>query len=189
MKAHNKASIIIIATTIVVCVIIILCFKRIRQAILGMTTDNYFSIDELCYSKTAKANNIDNTPTATAKANLIALRDNILNPARRQLGSCIYVNSGYRSLQLNSIIAGSATNSQHLYGEAADIDTRSKKKNRELFAIIVGLGNFDQLIWEGQGSWIHVSYKSSGYNRGNILAQNSSGGYIDISNSWQTYIS
>lgn len=187
MKADTKISIIIIATTIVISAIIIVFFQRIKQSILGMITDNYFTLDELTYSKTAKNNSIDNTPSVIAESNLIALRDNILNPARRQLGSCIYVNSGYRSPQLNAIIPGASATSQHCTGEAADIDTRSIKKNKQLFEILVSLGNFDQLIWEGNGAWIHVSYKASGYNRHRILAQTQTG-YTDITSTWQTYI-
>ncbi|MBO5086179.1 MAG: peptidase M15 [Paludibacteraceae bacterium] len=152
-----------------------------------MITDNYFTLDELTYSKAAKKNNIDNTPTSAVKANLMALRENILNPARRQLGSCIYVNSGYRSPQLNAIIPGASATSQHCTGEAADLDTRSLRNNQRLFEILVNLGNFDQLIWEGNGAWIHVSYKASGYNRHRILAQTQTG-YTDITSTWQTYI-
>ena len=187
MKTDTQISIIIIITTIVVLVIIIAFFQRIKQSTLGMITNNYFTFNELTYSKTAEKNNIDNTPTPAAKANLIALRDNILNPARQLLGACIYVNSGYRSPQLNAIIPGASATSQHCAGEAADIDTRSLKKNQRLFEILVSLGNFDQLIWEGNGTWIHVSHKSTGYNRGKILAQTQTG-YIDITNTWQTYI-
>ena len=188
MKIDSKISIIIIATTIIVLVIIIVFFKRIKQSALGMITDNYFTISELCRSTKAKENNIDNTPTPEAEANLVALRDNILNPTRRLLGSCIYINSGYRCPELNALVGGVIT-SQHVTGEAADLDTRSLAKNRRLFEILVGLGNFDQLIWEGQGEWIHVSYKSNGYNRGEILAQNlTKTGYVNIKNSWQTYI-
>ena len=60
MKVDTKISIIIIATTIVILAIIIVFFQRIKQSILGMITDNYFTLDELTYSKTAKTNSIDN---------------------------------------------------------------------------------------------------------------------------------
>lgn len=150
-------------------------------------TGNYFTIEELSKSDTAQRNGIDNTPTPEARQNLQALIDNILNPARRLLGTWIIVNSGYRSPLVNKLVGGAAT-SQHTTGEAADITAGTKKLNRILFAIIANMGNYDQLIWEGDGSWIHVSYKANGNNRGSMLAQTSSGGYVDIKNNWKNYI-
>ena len=135
---------------------------------MGIITSNYFSDKELYISNTAKKNGIDNTPSDEAWKNLYALRDNILNPAREELGSCIYINCAYRCPKVNSLVGGVA-NSQHTTGQAADITTKSIEKNKELFEIIVKQGLFDQLIWEGNGSWIHVSYSNK--KRGQLLAQ------------------
>lgn len=150
-------------------------------------TKNYFSDEELTRSDTARRNNIDNTPSADIWKKLHALRDNILNPIREQYGKPIYVTSGYRCPRVNSLVGG-ATSSQHMVGEAADIDTRSRAENKKIFELIVRQGKFDQLIWEGNGEWIHVSY-STNRHRGQILSQNTSGiGYTNITSNWQKAI-
>lgn len=127
----------------------------------------YFSIDELSHSSTAKRLGIDNTPPPEATAALERLIKNVLDPARAIYGRPIVVNSGYRSPELNKAVRGAA-NSQHVPGEAADITAGSPAENRRLFAIIRQLGDFDQLIDENNFTWIHVSYKPSG-NRRQIL--------------------
>ena len=72
-------------------------------------------------------------------------------------GKPIYVNSGYRSEALNKAVGGSKT-SQHVLGMAADIDTRTREGNIELFDLIAKNLSFDQLIDEKDYSWIHVSF-------------------------------
>ena len=182
---------IIIAASVVASlltlILIIINYKRMKQSIQGATTGNYFSDRELTYSNTAKKNGIDNTPDEATLANLHRLRDNILNPAREKYGKCIYINCGYRSPEINKLVGGVAT-SQHANGNAADIDTRSLKGNRELFKILMEMDNYDQLIWEGQGEWIHVSYDPA-RDRRNVLAQNEDGKtYTNIKNNWETVI-
>lgn len=146
---------------------------------------SYFTIAELSKSATAKANGLDNTPSEAVKKKLQALIDNVLDPAREAYGAPVYVHTGYRSPEVNKLVGG-VSNSQHILGEAADIDTNNLDNNRKLFAIIVEQGNFDQIIWEGGGSWIHVSYRGAA-NRGTIYAQ-VSGGYKNIKSNWRTYI-
>lgn len=123
----------------------------------------YFTIEELIYSDTAKKHNIDNTPNASIKNNLIFLVDNILDKAREHFKKPIHINSGYRCLELNNKIGGSKTSS-HLKGEAADIELGNKtiSENKLLFDWIKDNCNFDQLIWEKRGAWIHVSLKKIG---------------------------
>lgn len=146
---------------------------------------SYFTIEELCRSAKAQELGLDNTPTPQAVANMQALISNVLDPARKQYGNPIYVNSGYRSQAVNAAVGGAST-SQHLSGQAADITTGTVDGNRILFSILANMDNYDQLIWEGNGAWIHVSYKTSG-NRRSMLAQTSTG-YVNIKNNWQTYI-
>lgn len=121
----------------------------------------YFTIEELCRSDTAKRKGIDNTPTQGVVDNLNELITNVLDPVREAWGQPIYVNSGYRCKRLNSdpSIKG-AKNSQHLYGEAADIDTRKgKDMNKRLFEYIRKNVEYDQLINEHDYSWVHVSFR------------------------------
>ena len=117
----------------------------------------YFDLMELTHSDTAIAKKIDNTPTEEVKKNLENLVKYVLDPLREMYGKPIYVNSGYRSEALNKAVGGSKT-SQHVLGMAADIDTRTRKGNEELFDLIAKNLSFDQLIDEKDYSWIHVSF-------------------------------
>ena len=129
----------------------------------------YFTISELIKSDTAIKNRIWNGASREIEDNLIALVGAILDPLRTAYGKPILVNSGYRNKVVNKAIGGVA-NSQHMKGEAADIDTGSKAGNQRLARLIVEKRlPFDQLIDEADYSWIHVSYKRVGDNRGQIL--------------------
>jgi len=138
-----------------------------------MKLTEHFALEELISSHIAKAHNIDNYPNAEQIANLKALCENVLQPARDAIGS-IKVNSGYRSYALNLKIKG-AKNSQHKEGKAADIVCSD---NAKLFNWMRKNLTFDQLIWEYgdsvQPGWIHVSYNKSG-NRNEILIINEKG--------------
>lgn len=133
----------------------------------------YFTIDELTRSKTAAARGIDNTPTSEVAANLAALISDVLDPVRERWGRPIRVNSGYRSEALNQAVGGVAT-SQHRLGEAADITAGNEADNAQLIGLIRAMmaeGSIavDQLIDEVHLTWIHVSHKTAGKNRGEIL--------------------
>lgn len=128
----------------------------------------HFTMGELCASTTADAHNIKNTPPLQEAGNLKALAENVLDPLREWYGKPIYVNSGYRSPQLNRIVGGAPT-SQHMKGEAADITAGSKAENKKLFDYIKSNLPFDQVIDEKDYSWVHVSYKRDGSNRKQVL--------------------
>lgn len=117
----------------------------------------YFSLNELMHSDTATKMKINNDCSGNFQIcyNLTKLIDNVLDPARKLLGEPIIVTSGYRCEELNKIVGG-AKNSQHLYGQAADIICPFKM--RELWNILCDM-DFDQLIWENGGKWIHISYR------------------------------
>jgi zinc D-Ala-D-Ala carboxypeptidase len=130
-----------------------------------------FTLEEMLVSSTAKKYGIDNTPDATVKANMSILCNKLLQPIRNKFGKSIIVTSGYRCLALNTRIGGSKT-SQHMKGQAADINSGEGykaggdaryKANAELFDLIYKMGGYDQLINEfpnakGQPQWVHVSY-------------------------------
>lgn len=128
----------------------------------------HFTIEELCRSETARSRGIDNTPTEDVKRNLEALVGNVLDPLREWYGKPIYVNSGYRCPALNKAVGGVAS-SQHLTGQAADIDVNDRAENRKLMKHIEENLDFDQLIWENGGAWVHVSYRADGRNRRQVL--------------------
>ncbi|QOR57550.1 putative peptidase [uncultured phage cr125_1] len=129
----------------------------------------HFTIEEMTESSTAKAKDIDNTPSLEILAKLLKLIEAILDPLREWYGKPIRVNSGYRCEALNKVVGSKANNSLHLYGEAADITAGSKEENKKLFEYIKDNLPFDQLINESDFSWIHVSYRE-GRLRKQVLA-------------------
>ena len=139
-----------------------------------MKLSNNLSVKEVTKSNTAKRFGIDNRPTIEHLQNLKAIALNIFQPARNHFKKPIFVSSGYRSEDLNEKIGGSKT-SQHSKGQALDLDahTFGGLTNKELFDFISEHLEFDQIIWEfgtdEEPDWIHVSYISSGINRGESL--------------------
>ena len=122
----------------------------------------YFSIEELTASATALREGIDNRPSKCAYHLLHVLVDQLLDPIREAWGEPIVVSSGYRCKELNELVGG-AKHSHHLIGCAADIICGNRADHRKLFRLIQkmqqeGRIKFTQLIWEGDGRWIHISY-------------------------------
>ena len=125
----------------------------------------YFTITELTSSATALREGIDNRPSKCAYHLLHVLVDQLLDPIREAWGEPIVVSSGYRCKQLNTLVGG-AKYSHHILGCAADIICGTKTDHRRLFKMIQqmqqeGRIRFTQLIWEGDGRWIHISYVPS----------------------------
>lgn len=119
-------------------------------------TEN-FTLDELCVSSHTQFNN---TPTDAVVENLKALAEHVLQPIRDKFGA-VHVNSGYRCASLNKAIGGAPT-SQHVIGQAADINLPDMKT---VYLWIKDNLQFDQLIWEkgdkDSPAWIHVSYNKN----------------------------
>ena len=134
-----------------------------------MKLTEHFTLSEFVRSETADRNHIDNTPTQEVIDNLRNLCSNVLEPARVAFGSPIYITSGYRCPSLNKAVGGKPT-SQHLRGEAADLQVHGVENLRKLYNAIKSRGVFDQLLYESNGAtkWIHVSYKSNGNRRQSI---------------------
>ena len=131
-----------------------------------MKLTEHFTLSEFVRSETATNKNIDNMPTPDVVDNLRNLCSNVLEPARVSFCAPIYITSGYRCPALNKAVGGKPT-SQHLRGEAADLQVRGIENLRKLYKLIRDNGVFDQLLYESNGAtkWIHVSYKSSGNRR------------------------
>lgn len=128
----------------------------------------YFTIEELCKSETADRLLIPNICSREHILNLTALVDNVLDPLREWYQKPIAVSSGFRCPVLNGIVKGSPT-SQHLTGQAADIDTGDRGQNKLLFDYVQKNLSFDQLIDESNFAWVHVSYRDDGENRKQVL--------------------
>lgn len=135
----------------------------------------YFTRAELCASVTARKKGLDNTPPPSVSVKLDTLINRCLDPIREAWGKPLRVNSGFRSSALNRAVGGAA-NSQHTRGEAADITAGSPDANARLFAMIRDRFDYDQLIDEHDGAWVHVSYKSVGNRRETLRYRN--GKYI-----------
>jgi zinc D-Ala-D-Ala carboxypeptidase len=132
-----------------------------------MKLSPHVSLAEFEFSPTAVKLGIVNKMNAEQieKAKLVCA--NCFEPIRAKVKKPIRVNSGFRSLLLNKKIGGSKT-SQHLKGEAMDLDLHDRK----LFNWIIDNVEFDQLIYEfgtdTQANWFHISY-SEGKNRKQVL--------------------
>jgi zinc D-Ala-D-Ala carboxypeptidase len=140
-----------------------------------MKLSKNLSLSECLISSTAKRLNLSNEPTKEHLDNLTDIALNIFQPLREGLNVPIYVSSGYRSKELNKAIKGSSKTSQHLKGQALDLDADvyGRVTNLEIFNYIKDNLDFDQLILEcvgdnGTGGWIHVSY-NKGNNRGKVM--------------------
>ena len=125
-----------------------------------MNLSKHFTLEELVRSQSAIRRCIDNTPGPDELARLVSLCAHILEPLRMRLGRPIYVSSGDRCREVNTIIGGSR-NSQHMRGEAADIEVAGMTA-AEVFRYIIEESAlpFDQVI-EEFGEWVHISWSKT----------------------------
>ena len=138
----------------------------------------HFSIEELYASDTAKRLGIDNTPSVQKMIHLVYLAAYVLEPLRVAMNRPIHISSGYRCEKLNKAVGG-VYNSQHLKGQAVDIDIEGDMEfGKKVFNYIKDHLPFDQLIWEHNKSgtyWVHVSFVFPDFGRnrkqviGNLL--------------------
>jgi hypothetical protein len=133
---------------------------------MNLNASEHFTTKELIFSEAAVRHNINNTPDdPKIWDNLHEVVARCAEPARVTLGTPIRVSSGYRCSALNKLIKG-AKESQHMRGEALDLIPLGRPLI-DLFKELLKTP-FDQLIWEF-GSWIHVSHKLGGSQRGYVL--------------------
>lgn len=137
-----------------------------------------FTLAELTYSDTAKANGIDNTPNAEEEFHLTVLAG-VLEQIRHVCGDHpVEITSGFRCEALNAAVGG-VPDSAHRYGRAADLVIPlcgSPLDVAEIVAEHVVDFGIDQLIYEqgGDGSrWVHVGLAQPGENcRHQVLSMN-----------------
>lgn len=124
-----------------------------------MQLSPHFSLDELTHSDLASRKGWDNTPNDQEVANLKRLA-NFLEAVRTILGKPIFINSGFRSKQVNDGV-GSKDSSQHRLGCAADIRVQGMTPRQVVEAIRDSGLAVDQCIMEfvtpQGGGWTHVS--------------------------------
>lgn len=132
------------------------------------TISRNFSYREFERSATADAHMICNViRTFEVRDAIYELVEEVLQPLRDEIDEPIDISSGYRCPELNAFIPRSSPTSQHTKGEAADIKARSLSP-LDLARVIVRMGlPFDQLIL--YPTFVHVSHKMGGPQRGQIL--------------------
>lgn len=128
----------------------------------------HISYNEATQSPTAIRFGIENTPTEHQLFAMRIVANTCFEPLRQWYGKPIKINSFFRCTLLNQKVGGSSS-SQHCKGEAIDISAGSKEENKKLFDWCKANLEFDQLIWEYGGEWIHISYTNKKPNRKQIL--------------------
>ena len=135
-----------------------------------------FDWSEFEKSDVAKAHHINNFIIDwDVRDNIKALVDNVLQPLRDAWGGPLFINSGFRCKELNKRVGG-VDNSMHQYGQAADVGVTDPYA---LAKLIKQMGLvFDQVIL--YPSFVHISYKADGENRGQMLYANKWRGPKDL---------
>ncbi len=119
-----------------------------------MQLSKNFTLDEFLVSQTAARHGIPNDPNAEQIANLKTLVETCLQPLRDEAGKAIFISSGFRSWELNSLIRGSKT-SAHMSGSAADFRVAGMTPYETCNLIVEMELPYDQVIHEF-GRWIHL---------------------------------
>ncbi len=134
----------------------------------------YISYSEAVTSQTAIRKKIDNNPTQLELANMQFVATEVFDRIREHFGVPLRVSSFYRCQKLNKAVGGSKT-SQHVEGQAIDIQGIGNVTNSMIFDYVKNYLKFDQLIWEFGNSdnpaWVHVSL-TKGKNRNQIIHVN-----------------
>jgi len=133
------------------------------------TISKHISYHEGTYSQTGLRRGLDNTPNDEQLKCMKEVAENLFEPLREWVGGGIKINSFFRGEPVNTAIGGS-TRSQHMKGQAIDIDdTFGHKTNAEMYHYVKDNLDFDQLIWEfgddENPNWVHISWVSHRPNR------------------------
>lgn len=132
-----------------------------------MQLSPHFTLEEFCASATLDTYNelvmsfdqIINNPSQAEIDWMKYLCVNVLEPLRAEINHPIILNSGYRCPRLNSMVGGTL-NSQHQYGQAADIRLIDNEDALKIFSILRNNKFVDLAFLEKRVSgvqWIHVS--------------------------------
>jgi hypothetical protein len=139
-----------------------------------MQISKYVSLKEATKSDYAIRKQINNIPD---DGQLVAMKNvatNVFDKVREHFGKPIGISSFFRSKEINKAIGGSI-NSDHCNGCAIDIDADifGGVTNKQIFEFIKSDLEFDQLLWEfgdsNEPAWVHVSLRSNGVNRKQVL--------------------
>lgn len=124
-----------------------------------------FRYSEFTKSDTASRLHINNAiKDWDVRDNIKALVEDILQPLRDAWGGPLFINSGYRCPELNKAVGGVAT-SQHTKGQACDVACTDPYA----LAKLVKRMRLDVDQMGVYASFVHLSYKRDGRNRGQIF--------------------
>lgn len=123
--------------------------------------------------------------TFSVRDSVKALVENVLQPLRDEWGKPLFINSGYRCRELNALVGGAPT-SQHVKGEAADICPFGKRNGTGDLGVVHDLAKkvkemglpYDQMIL--YPSFVHISHRLNGKQRGMILYNRRYNGKKDL---------
>ncbi len=140
-----------------------------------MKLSKNLSYQEAIASQTATRHKIKNEPSSDVLERMKLVANKVFQPTRDHFGKPIRVSSFYRSPMVNRLVGGSQS-SQHMSGEAIDMQGTNGITNAEIFEYIRKNLDFDQLIWEfgtsREPAWVHVSFRGAtrGRNRKQVFA-------------------
>lgn len=146
---------------------------------LDLNFGDWFTLRELCKTNHRR---FDNTPTAEAITNLSRLVALALNPLRQQFGA-LWIESGFRSLQVNAAVGGQPA-SAHLEGRAADTVPLRPEITIDMMMAFLRDSDvpFDQAIAEHSchGQWLHIAVARTGCDGRRQLLHKPFGGNFEI---------
>lgn len=135
-----------------------------------MNLSAHFTLAEL----TANKAGLPNQPNTEQLANLIVLCAAVLEPLRAHFGAAVSIHSGFRSPEVNAATKGSSKTSQHMQGQAADLHVAGVDCGTVARWLRDSGLPVDQVIAETRNghepfTWVHVSHRADGHNRGEAL--------------------
>ena len=134
--------------------------KSLNENSRKIRISQHFYLFEFLKSETAEKLGINNSIREYIHLeNLSNLVYQILEPARIQIQRPLFITSGYRVPALNKAVGG-VPNSQHMFGQAADIQISNELFANTLFDILSKNQKVDELLFEKSENtkWIHVSW-------------------------------
>jgi len=143
-----------------------------------MKISNYLTLDEATKSQQAVRLGIDNTPNEEQLDRMKFVATEVFDKVREYVNGPLAATSFFRCLALNEAIGGSSPTSQHMTGEAVDLDCDvfNFGHNNDVLHWIARNLQYDQLIGEypdkdGKFAWVHCSKKKIGVNRQQTLVK------------------
>lgn len=121
---------------------------------MEINLSEHFTLAELTFSQRAARSGIDNTPDTEHIANLRHLCEDLLEPARAVLGVPLHIDSGYRSLLVNTAVGGDVA-SAHMDGRAADCIPIGMDLQQAFDLLRRSALPYDRIIFECR-AWIHI---------------------------------